>query len=170
MIKSLPDLAQAAIEHYLQFKAVLPTPTEGLEAFRDKQAGIFVTLQRDGDLRGCIGTIQPVCENMLVETIQNAISAATRDHRFPPVDLVELPSLSYSVSVLHPPEQITGLDQLDAKRYGVIVVAGERRGLLLPDLDGVETPEQQIQIAMQKAGLSPGAQISLYRFQVDKHD
>jgi len=169
MINSLPALAQAATEHFLKTQTPLPTPTEGLDSFRAQQAGIFVTLKQAGDLRGCIGTIQPVCDNVLEETIQNAISSATRDPRFPPVTPDELASLSYEVSVLHPPEQITQIEQLDVNLYGVIVTDGERRGLLLPDIEGVDTPEHQIQIAMQKAGIPPGTQITLYRFKVDKH-
>ncbi len=169
MINSLPALAQAATEHFIKNQSPLPTPTDGLDNFRQQQAGVFVTLKREGELRGCVGTIQPVCENILEETIQNAISSATRDHRFSPVTADELSSIAYEVSVLHPPEHITSIEQLDANLYGVVVTAGEQRGLLLPDLEGVDTPEQQIQIAMRKAGIAPGSQISLYRFKVDKH-
>lgn len=171
MVATLPQLAQQAVEAFINTQQELPLPPEGLDSFRQQQAGVFVTLKSaERQLRGCIGTISPVCDNVLQETIQNAISAATRDPRFKPVTPAELASLHYAVSILHPPEQVTSLEALDPKKYGVIVVARERRGLLLPDLEGINSAEEQVYHAMQKAGLNPGETITLYRFQVDKYE
>ncbi|MDP2660144.1 MAG: AmmeMemoRadiSam system protein A, partial [Dehalococcoidia bacterium] len=117
---------------------------------------------------GCIGTIEPCCPSLAEEAIANAISSATRDPRFLPVEERELEELAYSVDVLSPPEPIDGLHQLDPRRYGVVVERGYRRGLLLPDLDGVDTPEQQVEIARRKAGILPDAAVHLYRFQVQR--
>jgi hypothetical protein len=121
-------------------------------------------------LRGCIGTFEPCWDNVAKETVDNAISSATRDPRFPPVALEELDDLTYSVDVLGQPEQVAGIDQLDVKRYGVIVEAGPRRGLLLPDLEGVDTPQQQIDICRQKAGIGPDEPVKLYRFEVKRYE
>ena len=123
----------------------------------------------DGRLRGCIGTIEPLRESLAREIIENAISAGTADPRFSPVTAGELPHLSYSVDVLLTPEKISGKKELDPKRYGVIVESGRRRGLLLPDLEGVNTAEEQLAIALQKAGISPGEPYRLYRFLVRRY-
>jgi AmmeMemoRadiSam system protein A len=120
-------------------------------------------------LRGCIGTITPFRENLAGEICHNAIQAATCDPRFPPVAPEELDDLEISVDVLHEPEVVAGLQDLDAHRYGVIVTNGFRRGLLLPDLEGVDTPEQQVSIAMHKAGIASGETVTLERFQVDRY-
>ncbi len=134
-------------------------------------AGCFVSIhvRSTDELRGCIGTIQPTCPSLAEEVIQNAVSASTRDPRFPPITSDELDDLSINVDVLFPPEPATVAD-LDAKRYGVIVTKGMRRGLLLPDLDGVDTPEQQIAIACSKANISHfGPDVQLERFEVVRH-
>src|SRR5207302_8814623 len=118
------------------------------------RAAVFVSLHlKDGSLRGCIGTVQPVEENRAREIIRNAISAATRDPRFLPVRPDELALLDYSVDVLSAPEPIASIHQLDPKRFGVIVEKGWRRGLLLPDIEGVKTPELQVTIALDKGGI-----------------
>jgi len=135
---------------------------------RDK-AGVFVSIHKFGGLRGCIGTFEPATENVAEEIIANAISSATRDPRFPAVAPNELKDLSYSVDVLTKPEPIESQDQLDPKRYGVIVESGFRRGLLLPDLEGVDTVDYQIDICRQKAGIMPNEPIKLYRFEVKRH-
>jgi hypothetical protein len=122
-----------------------------------------------GELRGCIGTFEPVKDNVAEEIIANAISSATRDPRFPPIAPNELKDLSYSVDVLTSPEPVDSQDQLDAKRYGVIVECGMRRGLLLPDLDGVDSVDYQISICCQKAGISPGEPVKLYCFEVKRY-
>ena len=133
------------------------------------RGGVFVSLKKFGELRGCIGTIAPVQENLAQEIISNAISAGTRDPRFLPVEEKELPYLEYSVDVLKEAEQIDSLEQLDVRRYGVIVSDEHRRGLLLPDLEGVDTPLQQISIALNKAGMDPDEPFLLERFEVVRH-
>lgn len=132
------------------------------------RGGAFVSIHKRGALRGCIGTYQPTEESLAREIIANAIRAATEDPRFPPVATHELAEISVSVDVLSPPEPCTAAD-LDPRRYGVIVQAGWRRGLLLPDLPGVATVEEQLRVAMLKAGISPGEPTELRRFTVDRH-
>lgn len=135
-----------------------------------KKAGVFVSLHEDGRLRGCIGTISPVKESIAQEIIDNAISASTKDPRFQPVRSEEIPRLSISVDVLGPTEQINSTDQLDVKRYGVVVTQGYKRGLLLPNLDGVDTVEDQVAIAKQKAGIPEyDDNVQLERFEVVRH-
>lgn len=168
-VQSLPDLARQTVEAFVRTGEPPPVPAAGLDEFRQQQAGVFVTLKIQGHLRGCIGTIAPVCANVLEETIQNAVSAASRDPRFRPVQPQELGTIDYSVSVLHPPEQIYSVEALDPKKYGVIVASRGRRGLLLPDLEGIDTVEQQVGHAMQKGGIFPTETIELFRFQVDKY-
>ena len=120
-------------------------------------------------LRGCIGTIKPVRSNLAEEIIENAISAGTEDPRFRPVSKEELAELDYSVDVLQEPEPVSSIEELDPKRYGVIVSKGFRRGLLLPNLDGVNTVEDQIRIALMKAGISEDEDYKLERFEVTRH-
>lgn len=127
-----------------------------------------MSLKKRGLLRGCIGTYEPTEESLAEEIIVNAIRAATEDPRFPPVTAGELPELTVSVDVLSPPEPCAEQD-LDPKRYGVIVAAGWRRGLLLPDLPGVDTVEEQLRIAKLKAGIPPGEPCRLWRFTVERH-
>lgn len=141
-------------------------PKEMLE----KRAGTFVSLHKDGNLRGCIGTIAPVCSCIAEEIIENAISASTRDPRFPEVTSNETDDLEISVDVLGPMEKIDSPDKLDVKKYGVVVTKGWKRGLLLPNLDGVDTVEYQLSIAKQKAGLDPyDDDVELERFEVVRH-
>ncbi|MHB9002727.1 MAG: AmmeMemoRadiSam system protein A, partial [Coriobacteriia bacterium] len=132
------------------------------------RAGVFVSLHRLGALRGCIGTILPVHENLAQEVVANAISAATGDPRFDPLTPGELVDLDIKVDVLRAPESCT-IDDLDPAVYGVIASSGFRRGLLLPDLEGVDTIEQQLAIACRKGGIVPGEPVELQRFQVDRH-
>lgn len=159
-------LARKAIEAYVRERRVIPAPpVEGLLAERH---GAFVSLHRNGQLRGCIGTIAPTQPSLAEEIIHNAIQAATADPRFPPVTPDELDDLEISVDVLHEPEPAT-LEDLDPREYGVIVSADWRRGLLLPDLEGVDTVEQQVAIARQKAGIGPHEPVRLERFRVDRY-
>jgi len=163
------SLAREAIEVYLRDGSVLPPPAEPEDELAHRH-GVFVSLKRDGRLRGCIGTIEPVRRNAAEEIIHNAISAATRDPRFPPVRLDELPQLTISVDLLMPPERVESIDQLDPARYGVIVSRGARKGLLLPDLEGIDTARRQVEIAAHKAGLDPQAPgLTLQRFEVRRH-
>ncbi len=160
-------LARETVETYVK-EGKTPQPEE-LTPEMKQQAGVFVSIHKFGELRGCIGTFEPQQENVAEEIITNAISSATRDPRFPPVAPDELKDLSYSVDVLTTPEPIPDKDQLDPKRYGVIVECGLRRGLLLPDLEGVDTVDYQIDICRQKAGIAPDEPIKLYRFEVKRY-
>ncbi len=135
----------------------------------DLRAGTFVSIHKDGALRGCIGTISPTCLSIADEIMQNAISASTNDPRFPAIKENELPFLEISVDVLSEPEPIDGPDKLDVKKYGVIVTHGRKRGLLLPNLDGVDDIESQISIACRKAGIRDDEEYSLERFEVVRH-
>ena len=148
-----------------------PALPEGLpEEMLERRAGVFVSLHKEGRLRGCIGTIQPVRGCIAEEIIENAVSAALNDPRFDPVRESELESLEISVDVLSDPEPVDSPDELDVKRYGVIVTKGYRRGLLLPNLDGVDTVEEQISIARRKAGIREGESgVELERFEVVRH-
>jgi AmmeMemoRadiSam system protein A len=128
-----------------------------------------VSLHHYGQLRGCIGTIEATRDNVAQEIIGNAIAAASRDPRFPPLRPEELGELEVKVDVLTPPEPISAPDELDPRRYGVIVQSGWRRGLLLPDLEGVDTVEYQVAIARRKAGIGLDEPVQLYRFEVKRY-
>lgn len=142
-----------------------PVP-EGLQ----NPAACFVSVHKtDGRLRGCIGTIRPLEATLAQEIVRNAVAAATEDPRFLPIRADELSNLDYSVDVLNEPEHIESLDQLDPKRYGVIVELGWRRGLLLPDLEGVETVPLQVSIALEKAGIDSDEPFKLSRFTVTRY-
>lgn len=162
-------LARESLESYITKGEVITIP-EGLpEEMLEKQAGAFVSIHENGMLRGCIGTILPTTSCVAQEIIDNAVSASTRDPRFDPITPEELRWLEINVDVLGEPEDIDSPEELDVKKYGVIVSCGGRRGLLLPDLDGVDTVEQQIKIAMRKGGIEPGEKIKLQRFTVTRH-
>jgi AmmeMemoRadiSam system protein A len=165
---ALVELAKNAVEEFVQNHRTAHVPEHADPDLSDT-AGVFVCLKRDGQLRGCIGTIEPTQPNLGAEIVQNAISAASRDPRFQPIRPQELADLEYSVDVLQKPEQIYDLRDLDPKVYGVIAESGYKRGLLLPDLEGVDTVEDQVGIAMQKGGIRPGEPVTLYRFKVIRH-
>jgi AmmeMemoRadiSam system protein A len=164
-------LAKRTIEEYLRSGKVISSPRRIPEVFQ-KKAGTFVSLHKKGKLRGCIGTYLPTQDNLANEIIKNAISAATQDPRFPPVDTSEIKDLEISVDVLSKPEPVKSKRELDPKKYGVIVSKGWQGGLLLPDLEGVDTVEQQLEIAKQKAGLggTPGEQLEIQRFTVTRYE
>ena len=163
-------LARATIHSWIQNKTREPLPKELPKEMLDQRAGVFVSLHKDDRLRGCIGTIEPVRSCVAEEIQENAISAATRDPRFSPVSVNELEKLEINVDVLTAPEEISSKSELDVKKYGVIVSKGSRRGLLLPDLDGVDTVEEQVSIALRKAGISEKESgIKLERFEVVRH-
>ena len=163
------SLARMSLEYYVRTGRVMKMPAETPEEMKNRQAGAFVSVHEHGRLRGCIGTIFPTEPSLAEEIIQNAVSAAARDPRFSPVREEELPYLEISVDVLGTPEDIDSAEQLDVKKYGVIVSSGRKKGLLLPDLDGVDSVEQQIQIASQKGGIRPGEPVRLQRFEVIRH-
>lgn len=162
-------LARRAIETFVREGHVIETPSSSDPAL-NQRAACFVSIKTfERDLRGCIGTIEPVKETLAEELISNAVSSATRDPRFPPVRPEELSHLCYSVDVLSTPETVN-FEELDPKIYGVIVEdeSGRRRGLLLPDLQGVETARQQVDIAARKAGIAPGTPLKFSRFRVER--
>ena len=163
----LVKLARQAVESYVQ-KHVVIKPGELAPEMKER-AGVFVSLKKHGQLRGCIGTFEPTRGCVAEEIIQNAISSATDDPRFSPVTPAELGSLDYSVDVLTHPEAVEDRSQLDPKKYGVIVAAGGLRGLLLPDLEGVDSVDTQISICRQKAGIMPAEPVKLYRFEVRRY-
>ncbi|HWR09797.1 AmmeMemoRadiSam system protein A [Sporomusa sp.] len=165
---TVPALARESLTHYLRYGRLMDKPAE-LSSVLQGQAGVFVSFKKDGQLRGCIGTFAPTQPTVAEEIIQNAVSAGTEDPRFPQIKQSELSELEISVDILEAPEQIYSLDELDPKRYGVIVRKGRRSGLLLPDLEGVETTSEQVAIAMEKAGIQTNEQIDLYRFTVTRY-
>ncbi len=162
-------LARFSLETYVKTgrRAAMP---EGLpQELLHRRAGVFVSLKKDGRLRGCIGTIGPVTGSIAAEIMRNAVSAGAEDPRFRPVEAYELPQLVYSVDVLGETQPVDSPAMLDAKRYGVIVTNGRRRGLLLPNLEGVDSVAEQIAIARQKAGIGPDEPCGLERFEVIRH-
>ena len=162
-------LAREAIEAWVRKRQEIRPPQNLPEELLNTRAGAFVSIHKFGTLRGCIGTTAPTRKNLAQEIIGNAESAATRDPRFSPITEDELPWLDISVDVLGIPEEIDSPDELDVKRYGVIVSSGRKRGLLLPDLSGVDTVEQQISIAMKKGGIGKNEPLRLQRFEVVRH-
>ena len=157
------------IEYYVINHRHLPLKEVDDRELLKEKAGTFVSIHKDGRLRGCIGTIMAVRDNVASEIIGNAVSACSRDPRFPPIREDELKDLEISVDVLGEIEDIDSPEQLDVKRYGVIVSCGERKGLLLPDLDGVDTVEEQIDIAREKGGIRKNENYKLQRFEVVRH-
>lgn len=179
---TLPQLAKLAVKTYLEEGKIISPPKKLPKEFLEKKAGTFVSIHLGKKLRGCIGTYLPTRENIAKEVIQNAISAATEDIRFSPLTKEEIEMASFSVYVLDPPEYVgesfvfwnEGLEKeikekLDPKKYGILVKSGFKSGLLLPDLEGIDTPEKQLFFACQKAGIFPGEKISIYRFKAKKY-
>lgn len=165
----LVSLARATVESYVK-DGQMPEVPQGFPAeYLRRKAGVFVSLHERGELRGCIGTIEPQRRCIADEVAANAVSACTADPRFPAVSPDELDFLEYSVDVLGEPEPVDSLVELDPKRYGVIVHHGWRRGLLLPDLEGVDTVMDQVAIAKRKAGIAPGEDAGIERFEVVRH-
>jgi AmmeMemoRadiSam system protein A len=159
------ELAKKAIEAYINEGKRL-TPPPDIPAELKEKAGVFVSLHKGGQLRGCIGTFLPTKASVAEEIISNAIESSTGDPRFPPVTKEEIPELEISVDVLTAPEPVDNIDELDPKKYGIIVHSKGRRGLLLPDLEGVDTPEQQIAICRRKAWIGDDEPIEIQKFRV----
>jgi AmmeMemoRadiSam system protein A len=163
------ELARAAIEAWVKGHRTLSDEEKSGRGGLDKEkAAAFVSLKKGGALRGCIGTFEPMHASLADEIASNAISAASRDPRFPPIEQDELPQLDISVDVLGAPEAVPDSSYLDPRNYGVIVRSGNRVGLLLPDLEGVDTVEEQVDIARSKAGIGRGEPVQLYRFTVQR--
>ena len=164
----LAALAKNTVETYVKTGKTPPPPADPTPEMKAK-AGVFVSIHKKGALRGCIGTFEPQQENVAREIIANAVSSATRDPRFNAVTAKELKDLDYSVDVLTAPEPVSDTSGLDPKKHGIIVEAGWRRGLLLPDLEGVDSCEQQIDICRQKGGIGAEEPVNLYRFEVKRY-
>ena len=161
-------LARETIENYIKQGKIITPPLGLPEEMINQKAGVFVSLKKNGNLRGCIGTFMPTQGDVAQEIIKNAISAAVDDPRFSSVNVSELEDLSISVDVLSVPEEVKDISQLDPKKYGIIVSSGYKKGLLLPDLEGVDTVEYQIDITKRKAGIYPDEKVKLYRFEVKR--
>ncbi len=162
-------LARESLEYYLKNNSFLPRPKNLSSELIQEKAGVFVSLKKYGDLRGCIGTTGPTTHSIADEIIQNAVSAGLRDPRFQPIEESELDKLIISVDVLGPPEPINSMDDLDPHKYGVIVQHQGRSGLLLPNLEGINTPKDQVNIALRKAGIYDTVDYDLERFEVIRH-
>jgi AmmeMemoRadiSam system protein A len=162
------SLARQSILHYLTQGALLEPPSP-LAPEMCRQAGAFVSLTKRGKLRGCIGTCLPTQPTLAQEILRNAVVAAVADPRFPPLTLDELDEVEIAVDVLAPPEKVTDTAQLDPRRYGVIVRAAERVGVLLPDIPQVTSVEAQLAIARLKAGIRPDEPVDIYRFEVTRY-
>jgi len=166
------QLAKRTVEMFVRDRET-PRPRMVVPEMEEK-AGVFVSIHKHGQLRGCIGTFEPTQPNVAMEIIRNAVASATRDYRFfpdpGPVSADELPELTYKVDILTTPEPVRSESELDPKRYGVLVVYEGKKGILLPDLPGVDSVTQQIEIARSKAGISPEDPARLYRFEVRRYE
>jgi AmmeMemoRadiSam system protein A len=160
-------VAKGTVESFIK-NNVVPTAKADTPELQE-QAGVFVSIKKQGELRGCIGTYEPTKSNVAEEIISSAMGAATRDPRFLPITPNELADLEYSIDVLSKPEPVNNTEELDPKKYGIIVEGSGRKGLLLPNLETVDTVEEQIEIARSKAQLSPDDDIKLYRFEVKRY-
>lgn len=162
-------LAKESLQHFLTSGKIMPLPDTAVPPELTRPAGVFVSLKKRGQLRGCIGTILPTQATAAQEIVRNAVSAATADPRFPKVTAAELAELDVSVDILGAPERVAGMEALDPVKYGVIVKQGHRSGVLLPDLEGVDNAAMQVTIACNKAGIDPADRFELFRFQVVRH-
>ena len=162
--------AISVIENYILYSKIIePDPGKLPKELFERRAGCFVTLHmKDGNLRGCIGTFEPTQENLALEIRNNAIASATQDPRFPPVTKEELDNIVVSVDVLGEIMPVSSLNELDPKKYGIIVKQGFKRGLLLPDIEGVNTVEEQIRIAKFKAGIF-SENFQIFKFEVERY-
>ena len=161
--------ARQCIKTYIKTKKLPPMEEILPDTFLKTKAGVFVTIYEHGELRGCLGSVKALKENLGQEIAHNAISAATCDTRFSPIKKEEFPYLKITVDVLTNPIPILSVMDLDVTKYGIIVENGDRKGVVLPGLSGIETPEQQISVAKRKAGIDEDEEITLYRFEVKRH-
>jgi len=162
-------LAKYSVENYVKTRRMAKLYESIPDEMLSQQAGVFVSLKKNGNLRGCIGTIGPTKDSIAEEILEIAVTAAVGDLRFEPVRESELDEIVYSVDVLSPPEPVESKELLDQNIYGVIVTSGRKRGLLLPNLEGVDSVDEQISIALRKAGIRPEEDFSLQRFKVVRH-
>ena len=164
-------LAKDTIETYLNSGKIMAVPAGLPKEMLTKQAGVFVSLHRHGQLRGCIGTLEATTENIAAEIIQNALSAALEDPRFNALDKSEIEDLEISVDILNPAEKVKDRTELDIKKYGIICLSGHNKGLLLPDIEGISSVDEQIEIACQKGGINPQkGKFDIYKFTVTRHE
>lgn len=166
--KYITDLARQAVEKYIILGQEVEIEEDKLPQILKKEAGVFVSLKKNGRLRGCMGTFKAVQKNAAYEIISNAMTAAENDPRFPTVKKEELSEIEISVDILSAPEKVEDKSELDAQKYGILVKGGHQTGLLLPDLEGIETVEKQIRVAKKKAGLAENDRVEIYRFQVSR--
>jgi len=164
-------LAKLAVEAFIKKEPLGAFPTDLPQELLTKRAGVFVTIENNGQLRGCIGTYKPTKVNIAEEIIDNAIAAAVKDYRFRPINEEELPLLSFTVYVLSEPKLVQDDSELDPEEYGILVkdLTGFRSGLLLPGLEGINTPEQQIFIARQKGEIDLNEEVLIYKFTAQKY-
>lgn len=162
------ELAKKSLETYIKTGKKI-TPEDNLPSEMEEEAAVFVSLKENGQLRGCIGSLEPTTPSVAEEIITYAIYAGTQDPRFMPVSENELDKLDYSVDVLEKPQPVRQIAELDPSVYGVIVSDGSRRGVLLPDLEGVDTVEEQIDIALAKARIPKNANYKIEKFKVIRH-
>jgi len=166
-IHPLVKLAIRSVEHFIATGKLLPCP-EPLPESLKQNAGTFVSIKKEGGLRGCIGTVTPKYKNLAEEVINNAVRAANEDPRFDPVDKRELPILTFSVDVLTPLEKIENLKDHDIKKYGLVVRGNGKQGLLLPDLDIIKSANQQLKVCLKKGGFTEKDDYELFRFEVKR--
>lgn len=162
-------LARLSLETYINKKQQISMPNKINNELTEKKAGVFVSIKKEGDLRGCIGTTEPITDCIGEEIIKNSISAGTKDPRFYSVEKSELEELEYSVDVLQKPTLVNSIDELDVKKYGVIVESNNKKGLLLPNLIGIDNVTDQINIALKKAGIGRYEDYKIYKFEVTRH-
>lgn len=162
------SLARESVGHFLNHHTKLPCP-DPLSQDLQARTGAFVSIKKKRQLRGCIGTLEPSEANLAVEIIENALKAALHDPRFSPVSVEELEDLSYSVDVLRPLEKISSTSELDPKVYGLVVRSNSKQGVLLPDLEGVDSIEDQIRICRDKGKIANDEPLEMYRFRVDRY-
>jgi len=167
------NLAKKAVESYILRGEFISPPGHLPQEMLKRKAGVFVTLRRGGALCGCIGTFQPLKQNIAQEIIRNAIAAAVEDYRFGPVEKAELPLLSYEVSILSLLEKVESEQALNPKRYGILVKTiglPAKSALLLPELEGIDTAEKQLDVVCQKGGIDREREkIEIFKFTVEKH-
>ena len=161
-------LAIQSVRHYLEHGVPLPCP-ENLADDLLQPKGAFVSIKNGIKLRGCIGELTPTHDNLAIEIIQNAVSAASRDPRFAPVSSDEIADLTFSVDVLTPLEKVDDVSLLDSKKFGMTVKAGDKQGVLLPDLEGVDSVADQLRICLKKGGIDESESYEIYRFQVERY-
>ncbi|QRN86222.1 AmmeMemoRadiSam system protein A [Clostridia bacterium] len=166
--KAILRLAKEAVESYARGNGKIDIPEWLPKQLSQKKAAVFVSLKKEHLLRGCIGTLEPTCSSLAQEVIEMAVEASSHDPRFPKVQAEELENLTYSVDILSETEPVASVEELDVKRYGVIVSSAWRRGVLLPCLEGVDSVQTQIEIALKKAGIKPNEKYEMERFEVTR--